>query len=225
MSGTAAASDKTYDGTTTASGTTLALSGFVGDETVSATVTGSTFNDKDVADASTVTVNSLSLVDGSDGNGGLASNYSLATGQTVAASITARALAVTADNQEIFFGEDLPDWTYVATGLVNDEMLVGVLEAAVGDPVEPGVFAITEGTLTNAQNPNYAVTFVEGQLTITMIPTALFQPPKTGLAMAKGEFLTMLDLEEKSEWPWLGANLGIAVPPPGDTLQVSALNP
>ena len=50
---------------------TLSLSGFVGSETVTST-NSSTFSDKNVATGKTVTVNSITLVDGS--NGGLAAN-------------------------------------------------------------------------------------------------------------------------------------------------------
>ncbi|MEJ6714188.1 MAG: YDG domain-containing protein [Rhodobacterales bacterium] len=54
LSATASAQDKTYDGTVTAVGTTLSLSGLVGSEAITATVDGSTFNEADVADATTV---------------------------------------------------------------------------------------------------------------------------------------------------------------------------
>ena len=100
LTATASATDKTYDGNTAAAtGTTLALSGFIPGETITATVTDSTFNSKNVNDANTVTVNSLTLNDGTDGNGatvGKASNYSLANGQTAVAKITAKALTATA---------------------------------------------------------------------------------------------------------------------------------
>jgi hypothetical protein len=57
---------------------TLTFSGLVGSETLGQTV-GATFADKNV-DIITVTVNSITLSDGD--NGGLASNYSISTGQT-----------------------------------------------------------------------------------------------------------------------------------------------
>jgi hypothetical protein len=49
--------------------TTLTFTGLVGDETLGQTV-GATFADKDVANAKTVTVNSITL--SRDGDGGLA---------------------------------------------------------------------------------------------------------------------------------------------------------
>ena len=94
LTATVAAPNKTYDGTTTATPTlTINPAGFVGSETVTATGTA-TFNTKNVATANLVTVNTTTLADGT--NDGIASNYSLAAGQTVAASITARAIAVDA---------------------------------------------------------------------------------------------------------------------------------
>jgi hypothetical protein len=94
LTATVAAPNKTYDGTTTATPTlSIDSTGFVGSETVTATGTA-TFNTKNVATANLVTVNTTTLADGT--NDGVASNYSLAAGQTVAASITARAIAVDA---------------------------------------------------------------------------------------------------------------------------------
>ncbi|RZJ07638.1 MAG: hypothetical protein EOO54_23320, partial [Haliea sp.] len=82
-----AAANKTYDGTNTAAATLNGLTGLVGAETVTATA-NATFNSKDVAAASLVTVNTATLADGT--NGGLASNYSIAGGGTAAASIAAK---------------------------------------------------------------------------------------------------------------------------------------
>ena len=60
--------DVSGDGTTTAT-TTLTFTGLIGSETLGQTV-GSTFNNKNVGTGKTVTVNSITLANGS--NGGLA---------------------------------------------------------------------------------------------------------------------------------------------------------
>ncbi|MEJ1963089.1 MAG: YDG domain-containing protein [Gammaproteobacteria bacterium] len=91
LTATANASDKVYDGNTTAIATLTNLTGLLGSETLGATGTA-TFNSKDVADANLVTINSTTLTDGA--NGGLASNYSLAGGQVATAHITPKALTV-----------------------------------------------------------------------------------------------------------------------------------
>ena len=76
LTASASASNKTYDGGTSAT-VTLTFSGLVGSETLGQSVS-STFSDKSVGTGKTVTVNSITLSDGS--NGGLASNYSISSG-------------------------------------------------------------------------------------------------------------------------------------------------
>jgi hypothetical protein len=90
LTATVAAPNKSYDGTTSATPTLTITAGLVSGETVTATGTAS-FNSKDVLTANLVTMSANSLANGT----GLASNYSLATGQTVAANITAKTLMVT----------------------------------------------------------------------------------------------------------------------------------
>ena len=91
------APNKVYNGNTTAAPTFTITGGEVGTETVTATGTA-TFNTKDVLTANLVTANTNVLANGT--NGGW-SNYSLATGQTVAANITPAALtaSITAPNK------------------------------------------------------------------------------------------------------------------------------
>lgn len=158
----ASANNKVYDSTTAAIGTTLTLSGFVGTETVTATVDGSTFNDRDAAKATTVTVNTLSLVDGT--NGGLASNYSLATGQTAPAKITHNTYlisytgdnlmitphfaSVASDDQQNLLCEDIPQLSYRVSDLNNGATLAGALAADVLNLAEAEL-SISNTTLPN----------------------------------------------------------------------------
>jgi filamentous hemagglutinin family protein len=88
---TVSVTDKIYDGDLTAAATLAITGGLVGSETVTATGAAS-FNSKDVSSANLVTVGSTSLADGT--NGGLATNYSLASGLTAAASIAAKPLTI-----------------------------------------------------------------------------------------------------------------------------------
>ena len=69
LTATATASNKTYNGNTTAT-VTLSFSGLVGSQTLGHSVTAA-FNNKNVGTGKTVTVDSITLSDGS--NGGLAS--------------------------------------------------------------------------------------------------------------------------------------------------------
>ena len=93
LTATVNAFTKVYDGNTTATPTLTITSGLVGSETLGLTGTA-TFADKNVGTAKTVTVNTVSLSDGN--NGGLASNYSLAAGETTSANITPKALTISA---------------------------------------------------------------------------------------------------------------------------------
>jgi hypothetical protein len=65
LTATASASNKVYDGNTTAT-VTLTFTGLVGSETLGQSV-GATFADKNVANTKTVTVNSITLSDGDSG--------------------------------------------------------------------------------------------------------------------------------------------------------------
>ena len=140
LTATATAYDKVYDGSTAAIGTTLAVEGFVDTETVTATV-DSTFNSSNVETATTVTVNGLSLSDGT--NGGLASNYSLSTGQLASASITPKELVVT--------GLSAADRFYNGS---NEISLTG--DAALSGFIGSETVTISNGTATTGRlsNPN-----------------------------------------------------------------------
>jgi hypothetical protein len=167
LTATASASNKVYDGTTTAA-VTLTFTGLVGDETLGQTV-GATFADKDVANAKTVTVNSITLSD--DGDGGLADNYTISTGQTTTANITPKALTIagiTASNKTYngnttatidvsaatFSGlVDGDDVTVSATGTFDNKNVgtgktVTLVETNAGDDV--GNYSITDQGTTTA---------------------------------------------------------------------------
>ncbi|MDC0626460.1 YDG domain-containing protein, partial [Methylophilaceae bacterium] len=114
------AADKTYDGTDAAT-VTITLSGLVGAETLTTTET-STFAQSTVGSGITVTVDSISLVDGT----GDASNYTITSGQTDTADITAKSLTVsgiTAANKT-YDGDNTATIDYssaVFTGLVSGD--------------------------------------------------------------------------------------------------------
>lgn len=109
------APDKVYDGNASATPTLSITSGLVGFETLGVSGTAS-FNSKDVVNANLVTVNTVALADGA--NGGLASNYSLAAGETVTAHITPLAItgAITASSK-VYDGTTLA--TISATNLIG----------------------------------------------------------------------------------------------------------
>ncbi|MES3023273.1 MAG: YDG domain-containing protein [Pseudomonadota bacterium] len=154
------ASNKVFDGTTAASAS-AALGGVLAGDSVSSAL-GASFADRNAAAGKTVTVNSVAL------SGADAGNYSVASGQTTTASITPKALTVTANDATRFFdGTAFQGGNGVSyAGLVaGDTVLVLGGTLAFGGSsqgsVNPGQFVITPGGLSST---NYTVTNVDGKL-------------------------------------------------------------
>lgn len=97
--------------------------------------------------------------------GGAEVNYSF-TYVDATYTITPRAITVTADDQSKEYGQDDPELTYTITSgsLVDGESLNGWLTRNGGEDV--GTYSINVGYL-DSWNPNYDITFVGGDLTIT----------------------------------------------------------
>lgn len=148
------APDKVYDGNTAADITFSGLTGLVGTETVD--VSGvATFNSKDVAGAILVTVNSIALADGA--NGGLASNYTLASGQTTVAHITPRNLTATVTaSDKVYDGTTIANATISeVAGFVGTET-VGVSGGTATfnskDVASANIVTVSGITLTDGSN-------------------------------------------------------------------------
>jgi hypothetical protein len=178
LTATATAADKIYDGNTTAAATVSIVSGLVNGETLGVTA-GATFNSKDVAAANLVTVNSISLANG--GNGGLASNYSLATGQTAVAHITPRELTVA--------GQAAQDKQYdgTTTATLTGGSLVGVVAGETVLLNQAGTFATANAgnaiavtaadSLGGAAAANYTVAQPTGLVANITAPVDTQTPP------------------------------------------------
>ncbi|WEK36075.1 MAG: MBG domain-containing protein [Candidatus Pseudobacter hemicellulosilyticus] len=91
----------------------------------------------------------------------LSSNYTLNyTGAQF--SITQKSIQVTADNKTKVYGQPDPAFTWsVSPALITGDLLTGALTRTTGE--DAGDYAITIGSLNN---PNYAIGFTAGQLTI-----------------------------------------------------------
>src|SRR5579884_1356912 len=111
---TATASNKTYDGTTAASGITFSDDRVAGD-TLTVSYTSATFANKNVGAGKTVTVSGLSISGASSGNYTLAS-----TSVTTSANITARTLTVTATGVNKVY-----DGSTSATAILSDNRIAG----------------------------------------------------------------------------------------------------
>ncbi len=159
--------DKTYDGNTTSPGGSVnltALNNVVGADSVTYTFTGGTY-DSPNAGARTVTPSGVSLDN---------SNYSLgALTVSISGTINPRPITVTADpNQARVYGDGNPTFTYTVggQGLVTGDSLTGAL-ATPATAVSPvALYPITQGSVTNANNPNYAITYFGDNLSVTPRP-------------------------------------------------------
>jgi hypothetical protein len=160
------ASNKVYDGTTTATLLGGALVGLVGNETLGFSGQVGTFSDKNAGVAKAVTVSGVTLADGT----GLASNYTIAQPSGLIADITPAPLAVTADEQVKILGNFDPTLTYTTNGLVIGDVLSGALSRDPGEGV--GTYAITQGSLANS---NYNISFNSADLTITALGSTVIQ--------------------------------------------------
>ncbi|MDI6751222.1 MAG: YDG domain-containing protein [Rhodocyclaceae bacterium] len=160
------AANKVYDGTTVA--TVSATSGdIVSGDAVNITASGA-FADKNVGSGKPVSITGGAL------SGADAGNYSLQnTTGTASADITPRPVVVTADAKNKTEGQPDPALTYgtgcaagqsTNCGLVTGETLAGSLTRDAGEAV--GAYAIRQGTVTDANNPNYAIAYVGANLTI-----------------------------------------------------------
>jgi hypothetical protein len=154
LTATASASNKVYDGNTTASAT-LAFDGLIDDETLNQSV-GATFADQNVNTGIAVTVNSITLSDGD--NGGLASNYTISTGQTTTADITPATLTATASaSNKVYDGNTTASATLAFDGLIDDETLNQSVGATFADQnVNTGI-AVTVNSITLSDGDNGGV--------------------------------------------------------------------
>lgn len=82
-------------------------------------------------------------------------------------TITRRPVTVRITALEKTYGSGDPELAYTvdqATPLVGDETLNGQPVRKAGEDV--GIYAVTEGTLTDGNNPNYKISFIGGDFTI-----------------------------------------------------------
>lgn len=155
--------DKLYDGTTAAVLNVSAASfeGKLGVDDLS--VTGNAlFVNKNVGVDKTVNITSLTL------QGTKAGNYTLSnTTTTAAASITAKAITVTANAVNKTYGDNDPDLTFTSDPLFAGDSFSGSLVREAGTNVS--TYAIGQGSLTAGDN--YSITFIPAIFTIN--PKAL----------------------------------------------------
>jgi len=152
------APNKVYDGTTSAAPALIITAGLIGQESVNVSGSG-VFNSKNVATANLVTVDSVSLTDGF--NGGLASNYSLVTGQSVAAKITPAPLIASVAAASSVYGSSVAPGAASLSGVIGTDSVLAT--AAISSPTYSSSNNLNAGSynqianLTGTDASNYSV--------------------------------------------------------------------
>ena len=160
------ASNKTYDGTTSAtlSGSSAVISGKVSGDDLTVSATG-TFDSKDAGTGKTVTISSITLNGADKGNYVLASNVNQTT---TTANITEKALTVTADDKSVSYGDAAPTYTASYSGFVSGESESNLssslsLSCSYTSSSAIGTYTITPSGYTSS---NYRISYVAGTLTV-----------------------------------------------------------
>jgi filamentous hemagglutinin family protein len=215
LSLSAATDSKTYDGTTSATGTTVVISGLQGSDTL----TGLTesFASKNVmgTNGGTLSVNSGYTLN--DGNGG--NNYTV-TADSATGTISRAPLTITANSASKPAYTPNPPFTATYVGLAT-----GDSPSSLGGTLQFGTTATTKSPLGNyaivpsgASSGNYTIDFVDGILTI--IPGAVTTAIEPGgvydaaVTPADGLLSGSTPPSAQPAGPWLTVKrAGIALPP------------
>jgi filamentous hemagglutinin family protein len=124
------ATTRVYDGTRTMALTGGTIAGLVGSETLALGALSGTYADKNVGSAKQVTLDAVSLLNGT----GLASNYSIGSTNTVTGTVTARALNVSATGiDRVYDGSTAAAVTLADNRVAGDTLTVGATGASFAD--------------------------------------------------------------------------------------------
>lgn len=101
-------------------------------------------------------------------------------------TVNTRAITLTADAKTKVYGATEPTLTYTITfgSLVLGDVLTGILTRTMGS--DAGDYQILQGTLTTANNPKYAITYVSALLVITRAtPSLALTYPNSNVAILR----------------------------------------
>jgi MBG domain (YGX type)/YDG domain len=152
------AADKIYDGADSANVSNCVIaSGNIGSDDVTCSVSAGTFASR-YASASAQTVSAMATL-----GGAAAANYTVANPVTTTATINAKAVDVTADDQTTTSGSDDPVFTFHLSDLADGDSLTGVSCGVSGAHTDAGTYPIS---CMGNTNTNYAASYVDGTLTV-----------------------------------------------------------
>lgn len=181
----ASAQNKVYDGTTLAVISGAVLVGKInGDDVSLVTPVSGTFAQNGVGTGIDVSALPMSL------GGSSASNYSLVYPTGLKADITKKALTITAGNKTKCYGSvaGLTGSEFTTSGLISGDAVSGVILTSNGSGTDAaaGVYDIIPSAPSGTGLANYAVTLVNGKLTVDALPvpaisgsSAVTQAPAT----------------------------------------------
>jgi hypothetical protein len=168
---TASNQSKVYGTAVTPAGTEFTVNGLIGTDSV----TSVTLNSTGYAATASVAASPHAITPSAAVGTGL-TNYNIVYAPGTM-TVTARAVAVSADAKTKVYGADDPELTYQLTSgtLVGSDAFSGALAREAGQNV--GSYAIEQGSLT--LGTNYNITFTGANLTITPATLAVTAQPKT----------------------------------------------
>jgi hypothetical protein len=170
LTGSITASNKIYNGTTTATITSRTLSGVLPGDVVSYVGGTATFSDKNVGSGKTVTATGLSL------SGLDAFNYTVNTTATTTANITVRGLSLTATGvNKAYDGTTTATVTLIDNRIVGDVLTDSYASASFADKnVGTGKAVSVSGiSISGPDAPNYTLLSTTASTTANITPLAL----------------------------------------------------
>jgi hypothetical protein len=160
LTATIAASDKDYDGTTTAAITNCSLVGVVGSEAVSCTTSNAHFASANASLSPQVVTADLSLA-GVD-----AGNYSLTSPVTTSAKINKRTASVTPNAASKIYGAADPAFTGTVNGFLAADSVTASYSRTAGETVAGGPYPISATLSPAGVLGNYTITYNTAAFTI-----------------------------------------------------------
>lgn len=192
LTATGTASDKVYDGNTSATpGPSVTLSGLLGEDTVIATAGSAAFTDKNVGSGKTVLLGNLSL------SGADAGNYTV-TSATATASITPLTISVTGATaaSKVYDGSTAARSASVAlAGVVEGDSVSGLATGSFASKDVGEGKAVTLGSfsLSGSDAPNYRIDAEQGAIASTAhITPATLRYVADRVSVAQGAVLPTL---------------------------------
>jgi hypothetical protein len=186
ISGSFTASDKVYDGGTSATIATRSLSGVLGGDSVTLTGGTASFADANVGTAKTVTGSGFSL------SGAQAGNYSLGSVGTTTASITKADASVTPDPASKVYGSADPALSGTLTGFLPADGVTATYTRTAGETIAGSPYTISATLAPAGVLANYSITYNTAAFTITAGPLdhLVLSPSTTSVNPGVGQTYT-----------------------------------